>query len=196
MIYNREHAYCALFQWIKAVVNHVRDRFVIDYTTPLQLISRDNDYWITRNMVDELMHKVWGLGSWARNMVDELMHKVLGLGSWVLDNLGIGSWVLSDSIDLYHVMLLHTFSICLVSVSSSRCAKLGLLLRQMSNPSVRSKKWPQLWLWLSFAIAWMGAWLEHQFAWIAISGARAWGCCFFNPRCSGGWVGVHKSAAF
>ena len=100
MIYNREQAYCALFQWIKAVVNHVRDRFVIDYTIPLQLISRDNDYWITRNMVDELMHKVLGLGSWARNMVDELMHKVLGLGSWVLDNLGLGqpgswtTWVL------------------------------------------------------------------------------------------------------
>ena len=122
MIYNREQAYCALFQWIKAVVNHVRDRFVIDYTIPLQLISRDNDYWITRNMVDELMHKVLGLGSWARNMVDELMHKVLGLGSWVLDNLGLGqlgswttwvldnlglgSWVLSDSMDLYHAMLL------------------------------------------------------------------------------------------
>ena len=113
------------------MVNHVRDRFVIDYTIPLQLISRDNDYWITRNMVDELMHKVLGLGSWVLDNLGlgqpgswvlglgswttwvlglgSWTTWVLGLGSWttwVLDNLGLGSWVLSDSMDLYHAMLL------------------------------------------------------------------------------------------
>ena len=86
MLLYREHAHCALFQWIKAVVNHVRDRFVIDYTIPLQPIFRDNDYWITRNTVDELMRKVLGLGSWVSFN--------LGLGSWVSSNLGLGSWVL------------------------------------------------------------------------------------------------------